>query len=106
MLISTIYIDYAFALAFGIVFQYFSIAPMSGDYGPHTLWRAAKADFLSLTFFEIGLFGWTAIFQFAIFQRRLGMDNVVYWWMMQVSCCFFLRKRVKDGEESWLMRYG
>lgn len=81
-------IDYAFALTFGIVFQYFSIAPMSGDYGPHTLWRAAKADFLSLTFFEIGLFGWMAIFQFAIFGQRLGMDNVVYWWMMQIGMFF------------------
>ncbi|KAH8756947.1 hypothetical protein BGZ57DRAFT_944681 [Hyaloscypha finlandica] len=69
--------DYAFALLFGIVFQYFSIAPMSGDYGPKTLWRAAKADFLSLTFFEIGLFGWMAIFQFGIFGQGLGMDNVV-----------------------------
>jgi hypothetical protein len=59
---------------------------MSGDYGPKTIWRAAKADFLSLTFFEIGLFGWMAIFQLAIFDSKLGMDNVVYWWMMQVSC--------------------
>jgi hypothetical protein len=97
MLISTIYVDYAFALAFGIVFQYFSIAPMSGDYGPHTLWRAAKADFLSLTFFEIGLFGWMAIFQFAIFGQRLGMDNVVYWWMMQVSCIFLEKVGSKRG---------
>jgi len=33
-----------------------------------------------------------AIFQFAIFGQRLGMDNVVYWWMMQVSCRIFLEK--------------
>lgn len=26
-----------------------------------------------------------AIFQLAIFDSKLGMDNVVYWWMMQVS---------------------
>jgi hypothetical protein len=66
-------LDYAFALLFGIFFQYFSIAPMSGDYGPKSLWRAAKADFLSLTFFEIGLFGWMAIFQLAIFDLKLGL---------------------------------
>lgn len=47
-------IDYGFALFFGIFFQYFSIGPMSGQYGPKTLLRAAKADFLSLTAFEIG----------------------------------------------------
>jgi hypothetical protein len=66
---------------------------MSGDYGPKTLWRAAKADFLSLTFFEIGLFSWMAIFQFAIFNEKLGMDNVVYWWMMQVRLSPIFRAR-------------
>ena len=50
-------VDYAFALLFGIVFQYFSIAPMSGEYGPKTVWRAAKADIVSLTSFEVGAFG-------------------------------------------------
>ena len=49
-------VDYAFALLFGIAFQYFSIAPMSGEYGPKTVWRAAKADILSLTSFEVGAF--------------------------------------------------
>jgi len=78
-------IDYAFALLFGIIFQYFSIAPMSGEYGPKTLWRAFKADVLSLTFFEIGLFSWMALFQIAIWDWKLEMNNVVYWWMMQVG---------------------
>ncbi|KAL9608952.1 MAG: hypothetical protein Q9167_006236 [Letrouitia subvulpina] len=78
-------IDFAFALVFGIVFQYFSIAPMAGTYGLGTVYRAAKADVLSLLFFEIGVFGWMAAFQVGIFGWRLGMDNVVYWWMMQVS---------------------
>lgn len=78
------YIDFAFAIAFGIFFQYYSIAPMTGDYGLKTLYRAAKADFLSLVFFEVGLFAWMAIFQIAIFRWRLPMDTVTYWWMMQV----------------------
>lgn len=58
---------------------------MAGAYGPKTVWRAAKADILSLLFFEIGLFGWMAIFQIGIFGWRLPMDTVTYWWMMQVS---------------------
>ncbi|KAF2101665.1 hypothetical protein NA57DRAFT_35704 [Rhizodiscina lignyota] len=78
-------IDYAFALLFGIIFQYFSIAPMSGEYGPKTLWRAAKADFLSLTFFEIGLFGWMVAYQVGIWDYRLEMNTWTYWWMMQVG---------------------
>ncbi len=57
---------------------------MAGEYGPKTLYRAAKADFLSLAFFEIGLFGWMAIFQIAIFRWGLQMNTVTYWWMMQV----------------------
>jgi hypothetical protein len=61
---------------------------MSGEWGPKTIWRAAKADFLSLTFFEIGLFGWMAISQIAIFEWQLRMDNVVYWWMMQVRLLY------------------
>lgn len=76
--------DFAFALAIGIIFQYYSIAPMAGVYGPKILYCAAKADFLSLAFFEIGLFGWIAIFQTAIFRWKLEMNTVTYWWMMQI----------------------
>ncbi|OKL58062.1 hypothetical protein UA08_06600 [Talaromyces atroroseus] len=78
-------VDYGFALLFGIIFQYFSIAPMSNDYGPRTIWRALKADILSLTAFQVGLYGWMAIYQIAIWNYRLRMNNVVYWWMMQVG---------------------
>ena len=80
MLWPTLLLDYAFALLFGIAFQYFSIAPMSGNYGPKTLWRAAKADILSLTSFEVGAFGWMVVYQVGIFQYRLGMMTWVYWW--------------------------
>jgi hypothetical protein len=51
------YTDFAFAIGFGLIFQYFSIAPMSDNYGLSTLYRAIQADFLSLLFFEISLFG-------------------------------------------------
>jgi hypothetical protein len=77
--------DFVLALAFGIIFQYFSIAPMAGDYGWRTIVRSAKADFLSLTFFEIGLFGWMAISHFLIFDQKLGMATATYWFMMQVG---------------------
>jgi hypothetical protein len=80
-------IDYGFALFFGIAFQYFSIAPMSGDWGIRSVIRAAKADVLSLTAFEIGLFGWMAIYQVAIWDWKLGTVTTVYWWMMQVGMC-------------------
>ncbi|KAI6826352.1 hypothetical protein KC340_g11722 [Hortaea werneckii] len=78
-------IDYAFALLFGIIFQYFSIAPMSGVWGPKSVWRAAKADILSLTSFEIGCFGWMVAFQVGIFGYKLSMATWTYWWMMQIG---------------------
>lgn len=97
-------LDYAFALIIGILFQYWSIAPMSGEYGMRTVIRAAKADFLSLTFFEIGLFGWMAIFQLAIFKSRLPMDGVVYWWMMQIG--MFLGHWTSFPINWWLIKAG
>lgn len=78
-------IDYAFAILFGIVFQYFSIAPMAGDYSGRTIMRALKADILSLTSFEVGLFGWMMAYQVGIWGYRLQMNTWVYWWMMQVG---------------------
>ncbi|KAL8708517.1 MAG: hypothetical protein Q9220_006569 [cf. Caloplaca sp. 1 TL-2023] len=81
-------IDYAFALLFGIIFQYFSIGPMSGDYSPRTLVRALKADILSLTSFELGLFAWMVAYQVGIWDYRLEMTTWTYWWMMQVGMFF------------------
>ncbi|KAK4954714.1 hypothetical protein LTR66_002306 [Elasticomyces elasticus] len=88
MLYAAFIIDFALALAFGIVFQYFSIAPMVGDYGWKTIIRSVKADFLSLTFFEVGLFGWMAIFDLLIFDQKLEMNTATYWFMMQIGMFF------------------
>jgi len=49
--------DYILALALGIGFQYLAIAPMRGLSLRKGLIEAAKADVLSLTAFEVGLFG-------------------------------------------------
>ena len=62
-------VDYAFALLFGIMFKYFSIAPMSGEYGPKSVWRVAKANVLSFTSFEVGAFGWMVVYQVGIWDR-------------------------------------
>jgi Domain of unknown function (DUF4396) len=53
--------DYILALVFGIIFQYFAIAPMRGLGVKDDLIAAAKADCISLTAFEVGLFGWMAV---------------------------------------------
>jgi hypothetical protein len=79
--------DYILALAFGIVFQYFAIAPMRGLGVRDGLVAAAKADFISLTAFEIGLFGWMAIMAFVLFPApgELMPSSAAFWLLMQVG---------------------
>jgi Domain of unknown function (DUF4396) len=79
--------DYVLALIFGIVFQYFAIAPMRGLGVRDGLTAATKADFLSLTAFEIGLFGWMAIMTFVLFPapHHLVPSSAAFWLLMQVG---------------------
>lgn len=79
--------DYLAAVALGIAFQYFAIAPMRGLSLRKGLREAAKADVLSLTAFEVGLFGWMALMAFLLFPapHRLHPDSPVYWFLMQVG---------------------
>jgi hypothetical protein len=79
--------DYLLALALGIVFQYFAIAPMRGLGLKDGLTAAAKADFISLTAFEIGLFGWMAVMAFVLFPapHQLTPSSAAFWLLMQVG---------------------
>jgi hypothetical protein len=78
-------IDYFVALAFGIVFQYFTIAPMRGLSLGEGLLAAAKADFLSLSAWQVGMYGWMAIATFLIFGHEIEKTNPVFWFMMQIA---------------------
>jgi Domain of unknown function (DUF4396) len=66
--------DYVLAVTFGIAFQYFAIAPMRGLGLRDGLKAATKADVISLTFFEIGLFAWMALMAFVFFPRTESPD--------------------------------
>jgi hypothetical protein len=79
--------DCALALGFGIAFQYFAIAPMRGLGLRDGLVAAAKADCISLTAFEIGLFGWMAITAYALFPapHQLMPNSAAFWLLMQVG---------------------
>jgi hypothetical protein len=78
--------DYALALLLGIAFQYFAIAPMRGLGLRKGLVQAAKADVLSLTAFEVGLFAWMAFMQLVLFREpHLHPDHAAYWFLMQVG---------------------
>jgi hypothetical protein len=78
-------VEYILALIFGIAFQYFSIKPMSDLPAGRALIEAAKADVLSLTAWQIGMYGWMAITMFVIFGHGLDKTAPVFWFMMQIG---------------------
>ncbi|HVY56342.1 MAG TPA: DUF4396 domain-containing protein [Xanthobacteraceae bacterium] len=82
-------LDFIFAYLLGIVFQYFTIAPMRNLGLAQGLWAAIKADTLSLTAWQAGMYGFMAVAFFWIFRRVLGtdltVDTVEFWFMMQVA---------------------
>jgi hypothetical protein len=78
-------VDYLFAYAFGIVFQYFSIAPMRGLGFRDGLVAAIKADTLSLTAWQVGMYGFMAIVRYAITGAPLGTDTPEFWFAMQIA---------------------
>jgi hypothetical protein len=79
--------DYTLALVLGIMFQYFAIAPMRGLGVKDGLRAAAKADVISLTAFEVGLFGWMAVMTFVLFPapHHLMPDRAAFWLLMQIG---------------------
>jgi uncharacterized protein DUF4396 len=79
--------DFTLALALGVVFQYLAIAPMRGLGLGEGLKAAVRADFVSLTFFEIGLFAWMALMAIVFFPApyHLMPSAPAYWMLMQVG---------------------
>jgi hypothetical protein len=79
--------SYVAAVVLGVLFQYFAIAPMRGLGLWSGLREATKADVLSLTAFEVGLFGWMAVMAFVLFPEpnTLHPDTAAYWFLMQVG---------------------
>lgn len=65
-------VDFVIAFALGIVFQYFSIAPMRQLGLRDGLIAALKADTLSITAWQVGMYGLMAVWQFAVFPSVFG----------------------------------
>lgn len=78
-------LDYILAFGFGIGFQYFTIKPMRQLSPGQGLRAALQADSLSLTFWQVGMYGWMAIATFAIFGQELPKTSAVFWFMMQIA---------------------
>ena len=100
--------DYLLAYAFGILFQYFTIAPMRGLSLGQGLWAAAKADTISITAWQIGMYGFLAFAYFYLFRHLLGtklqVDSFEFWFMMQIAMiCGFLTSYPANW---WLLKAG
>lgn len=78
-------VDYVWAYLFGIFFQYFTIKPMKGLSTGQGAWAAIKADTLSLTAWQVGMYGWMAIARFLIFHHEIEKTSPVFWFMMQLA---------------------
>lgn len=97
--------DNLLAIILGVGFQYFAIAPMRGLGLRDGLVAAAKADFLSLTSFEIGLFGWMAIMHLVLFPRpHLRASSPSYSLLMQVG--MIVGFTTAGPTNVWLIRRG
>lgn len=82
-------LDFVVAYLLGILFQYFAIAPARGLSPGKGILEAVKADTLSITAWQIGMYGLMAVGQFAIFVPVFGATasplSPEFWFMMQFA---------------------
>lgn len=103
MLFTHYLVAFVLAYAFGIFFQYFAIAPMRGLGFRAGLRAAVKADTLSLTAYEIGMFAWMAVTQKLLFPG-LEPRSWTFWLMMQIAMMLGLATTFPANW--WLIRRG
>lgn len=101
-------LDYIFAFAFGIAFQYFTIKPMRDLSVGQGLVQAVKADAASLTAWQVGMYGFMGFAYFYLFRRLFGaelrVDSFEFWFMMQIAMlCGLLTSYPVNW---WLIRAG
>ncbi|RYC31346.1 DUF4396 domain-containing protein [Lichenibacterium minor] len=101
-------LDYVLAFLFGIAFQYFTITPMRDLSPSEGLVASLKADTLSLTAWQVGMYGFMAFAQFYLFGRLLGhraeADTPEFWFVMQIAMvCGFATSYPVNW---WLVRAG
>ncbi|TPJ14387.1 DUF4396 domain-containing protein [Mesorhizobium sp. B2-7-3] len=87
--ISVWILDYIFAFVLGIAFQYFTIKPMRQLSAKQGLLQALKADALSLTAWQVGMYGLMGVGQFLLFKpvfgTQLEANMPEFWFLMQLA---------------------
>lgn len=88
-------LDFIFAFVLGVIFQYFAIVPMRKLSPGQGLIAALKADTLSLSAWQVGMYGAMAILQLLVFPAAFGLRAEVntweFWFAMQIAMiCGFI----------------
>jgi hypothetical protein len=101
-------VDFLFAYAFGVVFQYFAIKPMRDVSPGAAIWAAIKADTLSLASWQVGMYGFMAFANLYLARHLLGItlqaDMPEFWFAMQLAMlCGFVTAYPVNW---WLIRSG
>lgn len=97
-------LDYVAAFLIGVAFQYFTLAPMRHLSPGRGIVQALKADVLSLTAWQLGMYGWMAIATFLIFRHEIPKTTAVFWFMMQIA--MWLGFLTSYPVNWWLIRSG
>jgi hypothetical protein len=101
-------LDFIAAFLIGIVFQYFTIAPMRKLPVGQGIVAALKADTLSLSAWQVGMYGFMALAALLVFPAAYGVrlrpDMPEFWFMMQLAMlCGFATSYPVNW---WLLRRG
>jgi len=98
-------VDFIVAFVLGIAFQYFTIKPMKNLSAKDGLVAALKADTLSLTAWQLGMYGCMAVALFVLFSPdALPKTGAQFWFVMQLAMCAgFLTSYPVNW---WLLRSG
>jgi len=84
-------VDYLLALTIGVYFQYAAIRSMRSISRPKAFGLALKADFLSLTAWQAGMYGWMALTIHLWPGLTTDRTTWIFWCSMQIGMlCGFL----------------
>jgi hypothetical protein len=82
-------LDFILAFILGIGFQYFTIKPMRNLSVGEGLVAALKADAVSITSWQVGMYGLMAMVQYGWYRREFGgiasVASPEFWWAMQLA---------------------
>lgn len=85
-------LSYFLAFLLAISFQYLTIQKTRNSSFGNGIIQAIKADFLPLTFWQVGVYGFMAFAHFYLFPSVLGhplrINTIEFWFMIQVAMAF------------------